>query len=77
VDDRLRHPEDRPSIGLILCRTRGRVIAEYALRDVAKPIGVSRYVTRLVLGLPEELRGRRCRVRGSSRRGCGELGDGQ
>ena len=33
------------------------MIAEYALRDVGKPIGVSRYVTRLVLELPEELRG--------------------
>lgn len=57
VDDRLRHPDDRPSIGLILCRTRSRVIAEYALRDLGKPVGVSRYVTRLVPELPEELRG--------------------
>lgn len=56
VDDRLRHPDDRPSIGLILCRTRSRLIAEYALRDLGKPVGVSRHVTRLVLELPEELR---------------------
>lgn len=57
VDDRLRHPEDRPSLGLILCSSRSRVIAEYALRDLNKPIGVSRWATRLVPELPAELRG--------------------
>jgi predicted nuclease of restriction endonuclease-like (RecB) superfamily len=57
VDDRLRHPDDRPSIGLILCKTRNTIIAEYALRDVAKPIGVARYVTRIVEKLPGELKG--------------------
>ena len=57
VDDRLRHPEDKPSIGLILCKTRSKVVAEYALRDVAKPIGVARYVTRLMETLPAGLKG--------------------
>jgi predicted nuclease of restriction endonuclease-like (RecB) superfamily len=57
VDDKLRHPDDRPSIGLILCRTRHRLIVEYALRDLAKPIGVAEWQTRLVQSLPEELRG--------------------
>ncbi|MEN6427320.1 MAG: PDDEXK nuclease domain-containing protein [Phycisphaerales bacterium] len=52
VDDRLRHPDDKPSLGLILCRTRNRIIAEYALRDMAKPVGVARYVTRMVEKLP-------------------------
>ena len=52
VDDRLRHPDDKPSIGLILCKVRSRVIAEYALRDLAKPVGVARYVTKLVESLP-------------------------
>lgn len=41
VDDLLRHGEDRPTIGIILCRTKDRAIAEYSLRDVQKPIGIS------------------------------------
>ena len=56
VDDRFRQPEDQPSIGLILCRAKNRIIAEYALRDVKKPIGVSGYLTRLVETLPQPLR---------------------
>lgn len=57
VDDLLRHPDDKPSIGIILCKTRSRVIAEYALRDLAKPVGVARYKTRLVDALPDNLKG--------------------
>jgi predicted nuclease of restriction endonuclease-like (RecB) superfamily len=57
VDDLMRHPDDQPSIGLILCKTRSRVVAEYALRDMSKPIGVARYVTRLIESLPVSLRG--------------------
>jgi predicted nuclease of restriction endonuclease-like (RecB) superfamily len=41
VDDRLRHPHDGPTVGIVLCRTRSRVIAEYALRDMRKPMGVA------------------------------------
>ena len=58
VDALMRHGEDRPSIGLILCRTRSRMVVEYALRDVAKPVGVARYATKLVQSLPERLKGR-------------------
>lgn len=43
VDDQLRQATDAPTIGLILCQTKDRVLAEYALRDIAKPIGVSAY----------------------------------
>jgi len=43
VNDLLRDPDDQPSIGIILCRTRDRFIAEYALRDIHKPIGISEY----------------------------------
>jgi predicted nuclease of restriction endonuclease-like (RecB) superfamily len=57
VDDRLRREDDQPSIGLILCRDKNRVIAEYALRDLSKPIGVSGYVTKLVDSLPKALKG--------------------
>jgi predicted nuclease of restriction endonuclease-like (RecB) superfamily len=55
VDDLLRHPEDQPSIGIILCKSKNRVVVEYALRDVAKPIGVAAY--RLTEALPSDLRG--------------------
>ena len=43
VDDRLCRPDDRPSIGIILCKARDKVTVEYALRDTRKPIGVSEY----------------------------------
>ncbi len=55
VDDQLRHPDDQPSIGLILCRSKDRVIAEYALRDLNKPIGISAY--QLTQALPEQYHG--------------------
>jgi Protein of unknown function (DUF1016). len=45
VDDMLRHPDDKPSIGMILCKTKNQVIAEYTLREVNKPIGISEYFT--------------------------------
>lgn len=56
VDDRFRQPGDQPSLGLILCRSKNRVIAEYALRDIKKPVGVADYVTRLVATLPAPLK---------------------
>ncbi len=55
VNEILRHPDDQPSIGLILCKTRDRFVAEYALRDVSKPIGISEY--QLADALPEKLKG--------------------
>jgi predicted nuclease of restriction endonuclease-like (RecB) superfamily len=53
VDDQLRHEHDRPTVGLILCQTKDRILAEYALRDIHKPIGVADY--ELTRALPEEL----------------------
>jgi predicted nuclease of restriction endonuclease-like (RecB) superfamily len=53
IDDKLRHPGDSPSIGLILCQDRNRVVAEYALRGMKKPIGISEY--QLTRALPKEL----------------------
>lgn len=55
VDDLLRYPDDKPSIGIILCKSRNKVVAEYSLRDTNKPIGVSSY--QLTEALPESLRG--------------------
>jgi len=54
LDEQVKMKEDAPSIGLILCRDRNNVIAEYALRDVNKPIGISRYA--LAASLPDELK---------------------
>ena len=39
VDDLLRHPDDQPTIGLLLCRKKNRLVAEYALRGLDKSIG--------------------------------------
>ena len=55
VDEQMRHPNDNPSIGLILCRDRKKTVVEYALRDLSKPVGVARYKTRLVESLPKDL----------------------
>jgi len=43
IDDMLRHPHDNPSIGILLCKERDKLTAEYALRDINKPIGVGEY----------------------------------
>lgn len=57
VDDLLRHPDDKPTIGLLLCRSKNKVVVEYALRDLKKPIGVASWQTRLVHALPKDLKG--------------------
>jgi predicted nuclease of restriction endonuclease-like (RecB) superfamily len=55
VNDLLRHKDDLPSIGLILCKTKNEVGAEYALRDVNKPIGVATHLTREIeASLPKD-----------------------
>lgn len=43
IDDILKHPQDNPTIGIMLCKTRDKLTAEYALKDINKPIGVSEY----------------------------------
>jgi predicted nuclease of restriction endonuclease-like (RecB) superfamily len=53
VDDKLRHPDDIPSIGLILCKGKNGIVVEYALRDTGKPMGVAQY--RLTESLPEQM----------------------
>ena len=54
VDDKMRHPTDQPTIGLILCQTKDRILAEYALRGIQQPIGVSDY--ELTRALPDSLK---------------------
>lgn len=53
VDDTMRHPADQPSIGLILCEEKNKIVAEYALRGMDKAIGVSAY--QLTRVLPRKL----------------------
>ncbi len=54
VDDLLRHPNDQPSIGLILCRSKHGIVVEYALRDIGKPMGIAEF--RLTESLPDSLK---------------------
>lgn len=54
IDDQLKTDSDNPSIGLILCRNENKVVAEYALKDMSKPIGVSEY--RFTQELPDEFK---------------------
>ena len=57
ADDLLRTPGDNPTIGLLLCRSKNRVVVEYALRRMTKPIGVADWEAELVSELPEKLKG--------------------
>lgn len=53
VDGILKHPQDNPTIGLLLCKSKNNLVAEYSLKDMSKPIGVSEY--RVTNCLPIEL----------------------
>lgn len=54
VDDLLKHPSDNAAIGLILCKTNDKVLAEYTLRDMNKAIGLAEY--QITQNLPENLK---------------------
>lgn len=54
VDAQLRQAGDQPTIGLLLCKGRDKMVVEYALSDIHKPIGVSEY--QVTQTLPEELK---------------------
>ena len=53
VDRQVKSEQDNPTIGLLLCKSKNKVVAEYALRNVNKPLGVADY--QLVESLPPEL----------------------
>ena len=53
VDDLVRRPPDGPTLGIILCKTKNQTVAQYALRDLAKPLGVAEY--QLLEGLQDAL----------------------
>lgn len=55
VDEQLRREGDQPTLGLLLCKSKDRLVAEYALSDIQKPMGLSTY--NLSHTLPEALRG--------------------
>ena len=54
VDEKLRHPSDQATIGLLLCKSKDKLVAEYALSDIYKPIGISSY--ELSNALPDPLK---------------------
>lgn len=54
IDDLLKHKTDQPTIGLILCETKDKIFAEYALKDIHKPIGISEY--ELTKAIPDNLK---------------------
>jgi YhcG PDDEXK nuclease domain len=49
------HADDEPTIGLLLCKTKNNVVAEYALRGYTVPIGVAEWKTAITASLPAEL----------------------
>ena len=53
VDGILKKEQDNPSVGLLLCKSKNDLVAEYSLKDMSKPIGVSAY--QVTSKLPEEL----------------------
>lgn len=54
INDKMRHPNDQPTIGLILCQSQNRLLAEYSLAGIKQPIGVSTY--ELTRALPASLK---------------------
>lgn len=54
VDKQIKTEQDNPTIGLLLCKTKNKVVAEYALSDINKPMGVSEY--QLTQALPDDLK---------------------
>jgi predicted nuclease of restriction endonuclease-like (RecB) superfamily len=53
IDEQVKAPEDAPTIGLLLCKSKNKVVAEYALRGTTGPMGVAEY--QLVEALPKDL----------------------
>jgi hypothetical protein len=43
ANDLLKHPTDNPTIGLMICKDKNDVVAEYALKDINQPMGISEY----------------------------------
>ena len=54
VDDFVKQSEDKPTIGLLLCKNKNNTIVEYALHDVSKPMGIASY--QVTKKIPENLK---------------------
>ena len=55
VDDKLKSEFEQPSIGILICKEKNRIVAEYALKDIKKPIGITEY--KLTEAIPKKLKG--------------------
>ena len=55
IDSQLRTDCDQPTIGILICKKKDKIVAEYALSDINKPIGVSEY--RLTESIPDTFKG--------------------
>ena len=53
VNRQVKGEQDNPTIGLLLCKTKNQVVAEYALGDNTQPMGIAEY--KLLESLPEDL----------------------
>ena len=56
VDKLLKHPDDKPTLGLLLVRGKNEILVEYALQGTSKPISVAEWETQLTKSLPDNLR---------------------
>lgn len=56
VNDILRHPDDKPTIGLLLVKGKNQTVVEYSLAGYQNPIGVAEWKNQMVQALPEELK---------------------
>jgi len=56
VDDLMKHKTDNPTIGILICKNKDDFIAEYALRDINKPMGIAEYQAKIVSSLPKNLK---------------------
>jgi len=57
VDKLLKHPDDKPTLGLLLVRGKNKVLVEYALGGITHPLSVAEWETQLTQSLPDNLRG--------------------
>lgn len=55
VDDKLRHPQDLPTIGILLCKTPNKTVVEYSLKNISTPLGISEY--QIIRSIPENFKG--------------------
>jgi hypothetical protein len=55
VNAQLKHPQDQPSIGILLCKTPNKVMVEYALQNITNPLGIAEY--QIINAVPDNLKG--------------------